>query len=552
MLGSGLAFAEASTETTLDYLDAYAAAWAEARTEACSRRDVTQQWDADTAERAQWCLAQARDELDVLADELRRGEPTVVRESVRLSAGLIRFDACLDALALRRLPVPPSEQQESVRAVRRELARARAVSELGRPVDALSIARQCLADSEALGWPPLDAAARTRVGKLLETTGDSAQAETELEAAYFIAVKAHAYSEASIAAEGLVYTVGVTLDRHEEGLRWARHAEVMREQLPDPEGIRLAAALTNRASVHSARGELERSRALQEEALALFERAVGPDHPLVGGSLHSLAAIATWQGDYARSLRLGERALANREHVLGPDHPEVATTRIGLAGVYYTLGDSDRARVTVEAGLSSLERALGPDHPDLARGLGLIGALHKSEGAYAEARIAFERALRINETAFGSEHPDVALALDNVALVAQLDGDFDGARRMYERSRSIVEQRLGPEHVAIAYPLLGLCEVALAQGRTADAVALAQRAVDVRDAGSPASERAHARFTLARAQWATGTDRERAIQAAQTALEMYRSSAGDEAQAIAQIEAWLSEHTLGGAQNSDN
>ena len=91
--------------------------------------------------------------------------------------------------------------------------------------------------------------------------------------------------------------------------------------------------------------------------------------------------------------------------------------------------------------------------------------------------------------------------------------------------------------------LLGLCEVAIAEGRTAEAVELAQRAVDVRDkAGARASLRGRARFVLARAQWAAGTDRARAIETAKSALENYSSSAGDDAGEIAEVEAWLAEH----------
>jgi len=70
------------------------------------------------------------------------------------------------------------------------------------------------------------------------------------------------------------------------------------------------------------RAEYSLARPLYERALAIREKALGPEHRDTASSLNSLALLL---GDQRRAGRcaaaLSERALAIREEVLGPEHP---------------------------------------------------------------------------------------------------------------------------------------------------------------------------------------------------------------------------------------
>jgi tetratricopeptide (TPR) repeat protein len=54
------------------------------------------------------------------------------------------------------------------------------------------------------------------------------------------------------------------------------------------------------------------ARALFELALAIYEKALGPEHPSTATSLNNLAALLQAQGDLAGARPLYERALAIR------------------------------------------------------------------------------------------------------------------------------------------------------------------------------------------------------------------------------------------------
>jgi tetratricopeptide (TPR) repeat protein len=194
------------------------------------------------------------------------------------------------------------------------------------------------------------------------------------------------------------------------------------------------------------RGDYAAARPLYERALAIRERALGPDHPDTTLSLNNLAALLESQGDYAAARPLHERALAIRERALGLDHPDIATSLNNLAGLLRAQGDYAAARPLFERALAIWERALGPDHPDTALSLNNLAGLLRAQGDYAAARPLYERALAIRERALGPDHPDTAQSLNNLALLLRAQGDYAAARPLFERALAILEARLGPDH----------------------------------------------------------------------------------------------------------
>ena len=67
--------------------------------------------------------------------------------------------------------------------------------------------------------------------------------------------------------------------------------------------------------------------------MAIFEKALGPEHPRVANSLNILALLYAAQGKYAEAEPLYQRALAIAEKALGPEHPDVALTLENYAGL---------------------------------------------------------------------------------------------------------------------------------------------------------------------------------------------------------------------------
>jgi eukaryotic-like serine/threonine-protein kinase len=582
LVASGLVHAESTADKVMPWLDMYTEAWKRARTDACLDANVHGSWSPDLLDRGLGCLDDRRMELEALVTELSSGEARSVDKGVRAAAGLGRIEVCRNIDLIRRAPNPPKDSRDEIRSVRASLSKALALESMGAYDEGLDVAREALSHAEALDWPALTAAAHLRIGNLRAGTGDYASAAEALEAAYFEAATAGAGDLAGRAAVQLVLVMGDRLARHEDGLRWSRHAAVELASAPD---LVQAGHLNNRGLLHQAMGSYEEAATLHERALAIKENALGGEHPDCAISLNNLAGTRYAMGSYEEAKTLYERALTVLENALGTVHPQVAVGLNNLGLVHSAMGSYDEAKAVYERALTIMENALGSEHPHVATGLNNIALVHAHMGAYERARAVHERALAIKEKVFGPEHPEVAASLHNIANLHTMMEAYGEAKVGYERALAMAEKTLGPEHPFIvinlgnlanvhaltgaheeaevlylraltlgeeildskhpvrAHALVGLGKLALEKHRPGDAIELVERALKLREGGeSPPEETAEACFVLAQALWDSDDAdeaRQRALVLAQRARGGYREA--EKTTELSEVEAWIAQ-----------
>ena len=161
----------------------------------------------------------------------------------------------------------------------------------------------------------------------------------------------------------------------------------------------------DRASNHRSlpsQGDLASAKPLYERAIAIGEKALGPEHPDLAVWLNNFAgllraqvrsrcaiepritALFRPQGDLASAKPLYERAIAIGEKTLGPEHPELAKWLNNFA---LLLQDQVRSR----------RRDRASNHRSLP-----------SQGDLASAKRLFERAIAIGEKTLGPEAPRIS------------------------------------------------------------------------------------------------------------------------------------------------
>ena len=134
------------------------------------------------------------------------------------------------------------------------------------------------------------------------------------------------------------------------GLKWTQFAWEAAEYYRQAAALVPAEAETQRAeylnlqghALHEA-GDYRHAEKPFTQALAIREKALGPEHPDVAQSLNNLAALYRAQGQYAKAELLYQRALAIDEKALGSEHPTVATLRKNYAAL---LRPASQARPT--------------------------------------------------------------------------------------------------------------------------------------------------------------------------------------------------------------
>src|SRR5205085_2128669 len=103
---------------------------------------------------------------------------------------------------------------------------------------------------------------------------------------------------------------------------------------------------------------------LYRRALAIDEKAHGPDHADVAIDLNNLAVLYDAQGKYAQAEPLHRRALAIFEKVHGPDHPDVAASLDNLA-VLYCAQDKHAAAALLDRQRRGVRRFVARELPTL-------------------------------------------------------------------------------------------------------------------------------------------------------------------------------------------
>jgi tetratricopeptide (TPR) repeat protein len=270
------------------------------------------------------------------------------------------------------------------------------------------------------------------------------------------------------------------------------------ETVLGPEHLQTAFSLNNLSLVCRSRGDLRGARPLAERALAIQEKVHGPEHPDTAWSLSNLARLLHGEGDLAGAKRLAERALAIREKIPGPEHPDTAWILTIDARVAQDQGDLARARSIFERALAIREKTLGPEHPYTGYSLGHLASVLGDQGDLVGARPLLERALAIHEKVLGPEHSDTAWSLINLAVPLQAVGDLATARPLLERALAIYERTLGPESPVTATSLSNVATLLSKGGYTEEAEPLFKRAVAIGEKvvglGHPLTQRYHSLY----------------------------------------------------------
>jgi tetratricopeptide (TPR) repeat protein len=218
---------------------------------------------------------------------------------------------------------------------------------------------------------------------------------------------------------------------------------------------------------------------LYRRALAIDEKAYGPDHSEVATDLNNLAELLRQTNRLQEAEPLHRRALAISEKALGPEHPDVAIRLNNLAELLTDTNRLEEAEPLYRRALEIWEKAYGPEHPLVASGLNNLAELLRQTSRLQEAEPLYRRALAIDEKVYGLDHPDVAIDLNNLGLLLKQTNRLPEAEPMYRRALAIREKALGPEHPDVAQSLNNLGLLLTETNRLKEAEPMFRRALAI-------------------------------------------------------------------------
>ena len=222
--------------------------------------------------------------------------------------------------------------------------------------------------------------------------------------------------------------------RYAEAEPLIKRALAIDEKALGPEHLNVGAELDNLAQLYQEQGRYAEAEPLFSRALSISEKALGPEHPRVGNALNNLAWLYQAQGRYTEAEPLVKRALTVVEGAQGPEHVDVGRILDTLARLNEGLGRAEEAGPHYRRALAILEKALGPDHPEVAVVRGNFGGLHKSQGRLGEAEPLLKSALESQEKTYGSDHPAVAFSLTQLGDLYREQGQCERAEPLFVRA----------------------------------------------------------------------------------------------------------------------
>lgn len=231
------------------------------------------------------------------------------------------------------------------------------------------------------------------------------------------------------------------------------------------------------ASLLAAHTKFAEAEAMYKQALAGYEKVLGPEHMCTLGTINNLGALYYDQGKLEEAGKTYRRALAGYERTLGLEHTDTLNTVNNLGNLYCAQCKLIEAEAMYQQALAGREKVLGAKHTDTLDTVNNLGALYYDQGELVQAETMYKRALTGYERTLGSEHTSTFFTVNNLGLLFKRQGKLAEAESTYRRALAGKEKTLGAEHTSTLRTIKNLANLYEAQGKLADAEATYGRAL---------------------------------------------------------------------------
>lgn len=281
----------------------------------------------------------------------------------------------------------------------------------------------------------------------------------------------------------LLHEAGVYLRKrafYAQAEQLLEQAQAIRQQVLGPEHTDVAESFNELAVLCRALGRYEEARKYYFQALHIRERHLGPEHPKTAESFNDLALLYWYWKKFEDAEPLFLHALYIWEQH-NPEHPHMASVLSNLALLYWSWEKYEQAEPLFLRAVHIWEQWLGPEHPETAIGLNNLARLYMDQGQYEQAEPLFLRAVHIWEQQLGPEHPQTAVGFNSLARLYTHQDKHEQAEALFLKALAIRKQRLGPEHPSVATTLSCLAKLYASLRRNEDVESLLLKALTIRE-----------------------------------------------------------------------
>ena len=196
-----------------------------------------------------------------------------------------------------------------------------------------------------------------------------------------------------------------------------------------------AAALNGLGNALAKRGRAKEAAEAFRQAIAIWERLLGSNHPNLASSLMNLGSLLAAEHRYGEAEALMDRALAIDARNFSADHTRIAIDLNDEAGLLLDRKQWAEAERLLLRAASILEQSAllsngRPSNATLGEVWANLGEVYRRERRLEESRDYFERGIKILDLQWGSTDPRLLVWLGNYASVLRSFEEYTEAGKL--------------------------------------------------------------------------------------------------------------------------
>jgi len=339
---------------------------------------------------------------------------------------------------------------------------------------------------------------------------------------------------------------------------------------PDPAtNLALAESYEVMAGIAAQTDAMDRAEVLMNQAIAIRQAALPPDHPDLGHAVLGFADLQRLSGRYDKADLLYRRSIAAIESSLGPSHILLALANYGLAlnemaqgrtdaadGVlaqatavlgqqddrvlrdnlfdlrpfadrYLEMGRIEDAERVMRQAMDFYARHFSVDHPYYEATMMQLGTMQLGRGRVEEARGTFDHGTDQMLMGFGSGSGRVAMVLEDIAELFKDHAYPDLTEAYYKRAMEVRRDAVGATAADKVRGLVKLGDLSRQRGDRIEAESYYREAIHLgeRQLGVDAVETAYAYANMGLLLWNRG-EVDKASRMWERTLATYRKMLG--------------------------
>ena len=238
-------------------------------------------------------------------------------------------------------------------------------------------------------------------------------------------------------------------------------------------------------------GKLTKAESFLQRALTGYEKYFDQDSAVILALIDSLGTVYLVQGKLTDAELMYQRALAGRERLFGRNDTRTLNTVNNLGNLYEDQGKLTEAESMYQRALAGKEKAFGWDHTLTLNTVYNLAAFYRKQGKLNEAESMCQRALTGREKIFGRDHIKTLDTVNLLGNVYRNQGKLTKAESMYQRALTCFEKVLGRDHAKTLPTINSLGVLYIHQGKLKEAESMFQRALLSYTKNPPPNPKAH-------------------------------------------------------------